>query len=433
MACSSSLPERQHRDPFAEALPTHPRWPEFLDEYWLKRPFLFEGVLSEPFLSEPALLHVYRAARTHAAGDHNVRTYTLPRAGGAARWQTSRGADCVRWLPSDADASMTAYAARLLEHGELAELSAHLRYNMLRFGPDAWWRARSLLTPLFEATGFPAGGWDLDCYAGQYQQTVFGVHTDDEDQLYLTPIGTKVMKLWHPRDWCAAEAPESFRHHSDRHPVPPLTFTVGPTDVLYWPQEYFHIGESPGFALSVQINMRRIPAHAAGGDALPRSGYGPGRPSSLHDRCVAVAAGPSESSPVAGRLQLTGRGEALRYDAALCSSWFSTSEMPPIPFRVPLPVDAISGDAIRVAPEFPILYGAAEGDLVVACNGEVWSVADTAAARRLLDCLEPAAVWSKHALLEAVNAGVPEDEQIDRETLDELLTELAASGVVRAA
>ena len=401
-----------HLATFAHALTAHPRWDVFLEEHWLRRPFLFEGVLPEPFLSEPALLEMYRTAGQRAAGDENVVFYARPTA--EPEWEAIRADEAARFLPSSEDRTLAAYVESLLGPQGLAAFSAHLRYNMLHFCPEAWWRARGLLSPLFAAKGFPAGGWDLDCYAGQYKETVFGVHTDQEDQLYLTPVGTKVMRLWHPDAWRSAERPDTYRFRHAEHPAAPLVYTVGPRDVLYWPQEYFHIGEAPSFALSVQINMRRLPAHAL----TEQEGMTPERRSAI-----------------------------ARYDLALRSAWFTTTGDPPEPFHVPVPTATAAastgaeaqgaesgvlpaGGRFRIGEIFPLVHGVHEGELVLACNGCVWSLPDSTVARRLVERLSPGAVWTIAALRAEIDAGLPEEEQIDEEDLVALLGELAKVGVL---
>lgn len=421
-------------------LASHPGWDVFLSEHWLRKPFLFKDVLAEPFLSEGSLLETYRVAGKHAREDANVIVYACTGSAnqGPCTWATLRGERAAALLPSQDDSEMASYGARLHDSRGIRAFSAHLRYNMLRFCPESWLRARSLLAPLFEVTGFPAGGWNLDCYAGQYKETSFGVHTDQEDQLYLTPLGTKVMKLWHPRDWCAVEDPDSYRYRNEQHPVSPLVYTVSPADILYWPQDYFHIGESPRFAVSVQINMRRVPVHALSGTGEDRTrfgnGYGSMRPSILASggRLPGDGADTARNAAAQGEDAQARREEIQRYDLAMQSAWFTTVDDPPVPFHVAMPSRTLSeGCQFHVSREFPILYRSHSDEiLIAACNAEVWSLPNTPVGQRLLECLSPGSAWSGKSLQVAINAGLPADEQIEGAELWEFLTELASAGVL---
>ena len=255
---------------FDKVLVSHPEWPRFSEEYWGKRPFLFRDVLPRPLFEEGQLLLAYRRARERQVDaerekvtlvrgavsvDSNVIAY-LERHDGTWENGYTRAEDVIRLFPGSGDPTCADYVARVRRETSCAGVAAHLRYNLLGYNPSLVEPAEELVTPVFERIGFP-GSWTLDSYLGQYQSTAFGVHQDlTEDQLYVSPVGTKQILLWAPHDWESCAHHRDFKFNSAGHPSKPIVFSVSPRDVAYWPRDYYHIGSSPETALSVQFNLR---------------------------------------------------------------------------------------------------------------------------------------------------------------------------------
>jgi hypothetical protein len=353
----------------AGSLPRHPLWDALMTDHFRKTPLLLRDALSAPLLDERELLATYQRAADPTKDNKNVIFYGAAEDG---RFSNVAGVKAIQFLPRQSDSSFQVYQGRLRAAG-VASFSAHLRYCMMEYSDASFRTARALLSPVFSRTGYPPGSWNLDCYAGRYRETVFGVHRDGEDQFYMTPIGQKRLLLWSPQEWTSVPDYNQYRYCWQNHPVPPRVYEVGPRDVLYWPAEWYHIGESPSFALSVQVNMRYLPIVPDYRKLLP----------DLESRIRALMAEDAQSQPAAGELYNAGSlfadvgpaledfllQERLRWRSVGYASRHDSADRV-VPQTLPFSSMAVSSRPFSLSRECPLHWGRLNsGDVVIACNG----------------------------------------------------------------
>ena len=126
---------------------------------------------------------------------------------------------------------------------------------------------RTKLTPflhaLFERIGYPVGGIHSCIYAGTYSSTPFGIHIDDCDVLTSSGVGSKKMAFW-PREYFEHRE-EMVMAGSKAHAgveleallQEALILEIGPTDLLYWPAGYWHVGvnDTDQFRASLSVGI----------------------------------------------------------------------------------------------------------------------------------------------------------------------------------
>lgn len=226
-------------------------WPAFVAEDWDRRPVLFKGVAhGRPF----APVEVFRSALAAAArsrrrlpGEPDNTVLTL---GGLQQL------DPAPWMPRRDDRSLEGYRARMLD-----ALGAR-RYALVisAFHSYRWplWRSeRAFFAPLWREAGLPVTGAITTLFHGNYESTPVGVHRDRFATFMLPVQGRKRMRFWTQRPWQEAVSTlPDYRAHLD------TSFAVDaePGDMLYWPADYYHVGESVDGGVSTSVNLG-VPRH----------------------------------------------------------------------------------------------------------------------------------------------------------------------------
>ncbi|MER5728315.1 cupin domain-containing protein [Streptomyces sp. NPDC002138] len=231
-------------------------WAEFAALHWDRHPVLFKAVRPEPFELREVFAATALAARPPGA-------YLMPPNAQFAvgRFQQSEPAN---WFPRAEDGTFDGYRQRL--DSELAAFSKERRYALVvhafhAFHAGQWERERAFLEPLWERTGLPLSGAITTLFHGNYEHTPVGVHKDRFATFMFALEGRKRMRFWRERPWT-----EPVTTVLDYQPYLTGSFTAEPEpgDLLYWPADYYHVGESVdgGAATSVNIGVPRE-AHRA--------------------------------------------------------------------------------------------------------------------------------------------------------------------------
>ncbi|MFD8478429.1 JmjC domain-containing protein [Kitasatospora sp. NPDC059673] len=223
------------------------RWDEFTALYWDRRPVLIKAALPAPF----ELREVFAAT---TLGTRPPGAYLMPPNAQFAvgRFQQSEPAN---WFPRSGDGSFDGYRRRL--DAELAAFSRERRYALVvhafhAFHAGQWERQRAFFEPLWERTGLPLSGAITTLFHGNYEHTPVGVHRDRFATFLFALAGHKRMRFWRERPWTE---PVTTKLDYQAHLATSFTAEPEPGDLLYWPANYYHVGESVDGAVATSVNV----------------------------------------------------------------------------------------------------------------------------------------------------------------------------------
>jgi 50S ribosomal protein L16 3-hydroxylase len=221
-------------------------WAEFVRDDWDRRPVLFKGVAhGRPF----ALDEVFRSAlaatqrsRRRLPGEPDNSLVTLGRL---------QQLDPSPWMPRREDGSMGGYRERML--GTLGERRYALVISAFHGYRFALWRSeREFFAPLWRHAGLPITGAITTLFHGNYESTPVGVHRDRFATFMIPVEGRKRMRFWTAKPWAdtVSTLPDYRGHLAGSFVV-----EAEPGDVLYWPADYYHVGESIGGGVTTSVNL----------------------------------------------------------------------------------------------------------------------------------------------------------------------------------
>ncbi|WP_282702772.1 cupin domain-containing protein [Streptomyces sp. CC219B] len=222
-------------------------WDEFAALYWDRRPVLIKAVRPAPY----ELGEVFAAATlaTRPPSPHLMPSNARFAVG---RFQQSVPAG---WFPRAEDGTFGGYRLRLDD--ELAAFSAERRYALTvhafhAFHSAQWERQRAFFEPLWERTGLPLSGIITTLFHGNYEHTPVGVHKDRFATFMFALEGRKRMRFWPERPWT-----DPVTTVLDYQPYLASSFTAEPEpgDLLYWPSDYYHVGESVDGEPATSVNI----------------------------------------------------------------------------------------------------------------------------------------------------------------------------------
>lgn len=213
-------------------------WDVFVDRYWDRQPVLIRQPDPAPFLAEKAFAAARAASDTENPG-------VLLTMDGITRTLTEQ------ILPRSQDADFTAYATRMRAY------SPTVTYSLLIAGFHSydralWQREQDFLRPLWERVGLPLTGAITTLFHGPYAATPVGVHRDRFATFMFLVEGRKQMRFWPRRPWeDDISSMQDYAHLLDS------SFVVEPEigDLLYWPAEYYHVGEGADTNSATSVNI----------------------------------------------------------------------------------------------------------------------------------------------------------------------------------
>ena len=153
-------------------------------------------------------------------------------------------------LPFSAEKTLAEYGVRLrTQHG--FPLFGVMLNDAQTLSPALWVRVRGLLSGLFQQIEFPLGGADCNVFAGNYNHTPFGVHTDARNVFTWIVEGEKHFLTWPHEVIPETVSPHAYEPY--RQQALPLTGTTG--DLLFWPRSYWHVAESQQSSLVTTLSI----------------------------------------------------------------------------------------------------------------------------------------------------------------------------------
>lgn len=247
--------------------------------------------------------------------------------------------------------------------------------------------------PLVQAVGVPLNQYSAELFAGRYASTPFEIHTDPNlESFYSVLVGGKRLWFWEPDHWTRKgfDFPPRFLELSDRDRELADVRDVERGDLLYWPADYWHVGETPNFTVSLGVSLVRPRPEQAGArlrqlvlNALKRMveprPCDPFLPISRDQPWRSV---PAELIAEASRVRAAANGledELQSFWLALCTNRGSFDAMATSSDISPA-MDELADPSwqIRLASEVLLAWRrSSDGTLVVASRGARWACVDS--------------------------------------------------------
>ena len=207
---------------------------------------LFSRPLAAPMISpEEVFRGIVNAADQFRAGaeEISIRFYIE---------NAELTSDIAKHLPVLADGTTKHYAKRVtrLLRGRRFALIAQ---NFQVFAPEVFLRFRDFLRALSGFFELPRDQTKATVFLGTYRQTPSGVHVGNSGNFNFIVEGRKRMRFW-PHRFLSGK--EGVNRTSDygRYLHAATSLTGKPGDVIYWPSDHWHIGESVG-GLAVSVSL----------------------------------------------------------------------------------------------------------------------------------------------------------------------------------
>lgn len=212
-------------------------WEVFVDKYWKRSPVLYKSVADPPFDEA----EVFSAAVNSGSRSQSTQL-TIEQ----FQQDSSTG-----YLPNADDADFDGYVDRM------AKSLDGRRYALIVNGFHAfdfamWCRERDFYAGLWRHVGLPLTSAITTMFHGNYDHSPVGVHKDRFATFMFGLRGAKRMRFWPQRPWTS-----DVSTVVDYDEFLPQSFVaeVFPGDLLYWPSDYYHVGESGGGAAATSINV----------------------------------------------------------------------------------------------------------------------------------------------------------------------------------
>lgn len=352
-------------------------WTRFRRRYWERRGLVLRQPLAEP-LAKPdeAFRWLVDAGERFRAGDRRVAPEFFVE-------HAQVLADVARYVPQTRDRSMAGYAARV------TRLLDGRRFGLViddfqAQAPELWLRLREFLRSLYSVTGLPGSHVKATLFLGNYRSTPFGLHRGRSGNFMFVVHGRKHIRAWPDRFFCGKEDLTNRLDYS-RYNRSSILMSANPGDVIYWPSDYWHIGEDAG-GLSVAISVALFMEPDLAADLARHVETALETRLNGHRRKVAAP-------EMLRKLRAVGRSRELEQSLGAAHlnhlTGYGFARVPaPLPARrltAAMVVRGSSTDPIRLRPT-------ADGELVCSANGHAFAV--TARGRI-------------PALLERLNSGEP--------------------------
>ena len=221
-------------------------WRELFEQGWGKKPQLFRAACSPELFSTSLFLQALENIADLLRDGHPAKLRIYDSDGICKSADVhSRSADSgvTRYLPDPLDGSMDKYLERLSRDEKFDEFgiivdAPHVHHDRI------WLLLRGILDEMYRYVGMPKQHIHSDAFIGNYKTTPFGIHKDPLHNLMFMAQGTRSMSFW-------LDAPDGASHDASAKQA----FEVRPGDLLYWPPQYWHMGEnSRDVAISINVD-----------------------------------------------------------------------------------------------------------------------------------------------------------------------------------
>lgn len=232
-------------------------WTKFHRAYWERRGVVLRKAFRCPLAtSAEAFGWIVKFCERYRSGDRStpIQFYCD---------QTKVLADVGKWLPRLEDASAAQFAERL--RAEHPGRRFGLVIDDFHMDEELWFRLRAFLKGLYRVTGV-AGETNATAFLGNYSKTPFGVHKGRSTNFMFVVQGRKRIRAWPDKFFRGKQKPtNSLDYEKLLKDAIMLEGQAG--DVLYWPSNYWHIGEDAG-GLSMAISLQIFPEFRFGAHVI---------------------------------------------------------------------------------------------------------------------------------------------------------------------
>lgn len=229
-----------------------------VEQGWQRQPLVVEQALPTAFLTEQEAFDAWRSFVENVPASRWGDLIRLYRG-------SARVPNLPQFLPTAADTSWDSYLQRLGEQNGAREWGLCLTDPQYA-SAKIFRRVLVFLDCLFGRTGIPRGGCNMNIFMMNHEESFFRLHKDNEDVFTFVVKGRRRFLLW-PFETFAGIA----GLNASQSRVPHLLFEVdyqayrsqavvleaAAGDLLYWPAEWWHVGESDG-ELSITLAIGAI-------------------------------------------------------------------------------------------------------------------------------------------------------------------------------
>jgi hypothetical protein len=214
----------------------------FFDELWEKKSALLTGhqTLELPKIEPGELFRAVVACTDDfcRTGRQRVRLYV----DGLEVDVLGGGHQAI--LPKDEDRSFDEYNRRMIECSGFNDYALVVA-DWHQFDRSLWERILVSVEWLAEKVGISRSRMDTQVFLGTYKVTPFGVHADPTSAFHFPVIGTKIMRFWDGSFGTRTRALQKT-HNYEPFLRDSTVIKARPGEVIYWPSDYWHVGESDG-------------------------------------------------------------------------------------------------------------------------------------------------------------------------------------------
>lgn len=379
-AVNSRVPvSRARRERPAPPCPAE-SWKRFARHQWEQSPAVIQQAGATPLLSPEEVFHAYvSASDAFRAGDENVRIYFYID-------HAQVVADVGKHLPVTKDRTAARYAQRIRRQLDGRRFALIVQEAQAHHAP-LWLRLREFQREFEEGSGISGRGAKATLFLGDYETTPFGLHRGNSNVFKFVIAGRKRIRLW-PDTFMRAQGGVQHSLDCERWGDAPFSLEGGPGDLLYWPPDFWHVGECIGgltISLSLALFHRSQPSAEEDLAGCAVRSVGPSRegadreigshfdPQRLAERASAV---PKILARTITTLQQAvdqpDVHEALKVLWLNRASSFGFRAVPP-----PRPHQALTDDTwVKGDPHFPIICLPGDrAEILCSANGHAFAVA----------------------------------------------------------
>lgn len=359
-----------------------PHFEEILTEQNLTKPFLIKNAFSDSFINNEILFQAIKQAnQRQVKGESNIKLtfYNGLQAQATQYWHR----------PND-DKNLNEYLSRLEQI--IIKSTSNTKTYALKFHDihkycdfSFWIKLKKLCQNYFKQRGFSAYVENV-LFIGNYASTPIGIHKDSGSVFKFVIQGTKKIRLWEP-DYFKLKNHKPNIHNYQEHLDQSILLEGNPGDIIYWPKNYWHIGENNSqTSISLSLAFYEKSKIALFNELIDFSR------NKIHRKNANVSL--LKNNPDFIESYGTDFDEYLsktyNYDAMrlfITQKWLETytaSGFMHIPQKLNFILD--EQEHLNTSPHFPIYYKQIGHELILACHGRSFNI--TNPTKEILDLIE---------------------------------------------
>lgn len=217
-------------------------WFSFVRQYWERKAVLLTGeqagVLPRIGPDELFRAVVKCSGDFYRSGHQKVRFYV-----DGGEIDILEGGNQIV-LPRNEDGSFEGYHRRMVSRHKVQDYALIIA-DWHQFDRALWDRLLLSLEGLAGTVGISRSRIDTQVFLGTYKVTPFGVHKDSRSGFHCPVIGAKTLRFW-PAQFAEKTPGLRGAHNYQQFLEESILLTAVVGDVIYWPSDYWHVGESDG-------------------------------------------------------------------------------------------------------------------------------------------------------------------------------------------